>query len=73
MSSSLVKSFAKKSGKPKVEVEKAYKSIKESLKEKGKSESDPDFYAMLVGSLKKTLEIKEEKILLDKFKKYLRN
>jgi hypothetical protein len=67
----IIKSFAKKSGKSKPEVEKAWKGIEQSLLDQGHKKSDTNFYPMLVGALKKSLKLKEERILLDRFKKYL--
>ena len=73
MPSGIVKSFAKKSGKPKKEVEKIWQGIKSSLMDQGHDPKDPNFYALLVGSLKKSLKIKEEEFLfMDKFKKFLK-
>lgn len=67
----IIKSFAKKTGKPKSEIEKHWKGIEQSLLDQGHSKKDTNFYPLLVGSLKKSLKLKEERILLDKFKKYL--
>ena len=72
MPSGIIKSFAKKSGKPKKEVDKMWSKIKASLIDQGHNENDANFYPLLVGSLKKALKIKEEEFLFkDKFTKYL--
>jgi hypothetical protein len=52
-----VKAFAEKSGKSVEEVEKLWNEIKADLKEQGKKESDENFFALLVGILKKRLEV----------------
>lgn len=72
MPSGIIKSFAKKSGKPKKEVDAMWQKIKASLISQGHKESDSNFYALVVGSLKKSLKIQEEEYLFkDKFKKFL--
>lgn len=72
MPSGVIKTFAKKSGKPKKEVNGMWKELKSSLIDEGHKETDADFYPLLVGSLKKALNIKEEEFLFaDKFTKYL--
>lgn len=59
MPSSIVSSFAEKSGKSKAEVEKLWDKIKTSVKDGGTSESDPSFYAKVTAGLKRALSIKE--------------
>ena len=72
MPSGIIKSFAKKSGKSKKEVDKMWQKIKASLIDQGHSEKDKEFYPLLVGSLKKSLKLNEEEFLFkDKFTKYL--
>lgn len=58
MPTSVVKSFAKKSGKSVEEIEKMWNSVKKSLL-KDMDEKDPKFYPKLVGILKKNLDIDE--------------
>jgi len=53
----LITSFAKKTGKSAKEIEDIYNKIKDSLKDQGKGEEDENFYALLVGSLKKALKL----------------
>jgi hypothetical protein len=54
----VVASLASKSGKSVADVEKMWDAIKKSLKEQGHKESDDNFYAMLVGGIKKNLGLK---------------
>lgn len=68
MPSSLIKSFAKKSGKSEEDVERLFKKIKQSVKDGGTSETDESFHARVVGGLKRGLKI-ESKII--SFKEYL--
>ena len=56
-SAALISSFAKKAGKDVTEVENMWNSIKASLIKDGKSEKDADFYKLLVGSLKNSLNL----------------
>ena len=53
----LIKSFAKKSGKSEEEVDKLWGEIKQELKNSGRKETDKNFYAILVGTLKKRLKM----------------
>ena len=55
MPAGLVKSLATKSGKSVAEVESKWKKIKAGVS-KSIPESDPKFYAIVVASLKKSLE-----------------
>jgi hypothetical protein len=55
MPAGLVKSLAKKTGKSVGEVEAKWKKIKSGVS-KSIPESDPKFYAVVVASLKKSLE-----------------
>jgi len=66
MPSSIVKSFAEKTGKSVAEVEKKWNEIKDQLKKSGKSEDDPGFFQNLVGVLKKRLKI-ESKLSFKQF------
>ena len=59
MPNSIIKSFAKESGKSVGEVEKLWNQAKESAKKEGKKESDDSFYAYVTGTLKKMLKISE--------------
>lgn len=52
-----IKNLATKSGKEEKEVEAMWDKIKKSLIDQGRSEDDENFYALLVGSLKKALKI----------------
>ena len=54
----VISSFAKKSGKSEKEVEAMWKKIKASLLAQGHKESDDNFFALLVGSLKNSLHLK---------------
>lgn len=54
-SAALIRSFADKSGKSEKEVEKIWNEIKVQAKEKGRKESDPDFWKYVVGTVKKIL------------------
>lgn len=71
MPTPLLKSLAKKAGKPTAEVEKMWNSVKGSLIEQGEVESDSSFYPKLVGIIKKNLGLKENFVFLEKFKKLL--
>jgi hypothetical protein len=53
----VVKSFADKSGRDVEEVEELWSSIRNGLLKAGKSEEDDGFYKMLVGILKKQLNL----------------
>jgi hypothetical protein len=53
--SALIKSFADKYNKSEGEVEKLWNKAKDSLLGQGKKETDSNFYALLVGTLKKML------------------
>jgi hypothetical protein len=57
MPNSVIKSFAKKSGKSEAEVEKMWDSVKASLIKGGASESDENFYPKLTGIVKKNLKL----------------
>lgn len=59
MPSSVVKSFASKSGKSVAEVEKMWDAVKSSLKKQGKKETDSNFYSLLVGIMKKNLKVEQ--------------
>lgn len=62
MPSSVVKSFAKRSGKSEAEVEKLWDSAKTYCKKhQGLSEKDPNFYACVTGTLKNWLGLKDVK------------
>ena len=54
---SVVKALADKSGKSVSDVEDMWKKIKKSLIDQGRSEDDKNFFALLVGALKKALKI----------------
>lgn len=58
MPNSLIKSFAKKSGKTIPEVEKLWNKAQDMAKEKGLE--DDNMYAYIVGILKKMLSIEED-------------
>ena len=74
MPSGIVKSFAKKSGRPKKEVEAIWTKIKTDVKNEGFSESDPKFYENVVGRLKKALKLEHRTpVFLGKFTKFLKN
>lgn len=60
MPSPQIRSLADRSGKSPQEVEKMWDAIKASLKDQGHKESDPNFYPLLVGSLKNSLGIEEK-------------
>jgi hypothetical protein len=60
MPSNIVKSFAKKTGKPESEIEFLYIKAKAIAKDEGRKESDEDFYPYVTGILKKMLSIKED-------------
>lgn len=55
--SAIIKSLADKSGKSTEDVDAMWKKIKKSLIDQGRSEDDENFFAILVGSLKKALKI----------------
>ena len=69
MPSSVVKSFAKRTGKSVDDVEKIWNAIRDSLLSSGHKETDDNFYPMLVGGLKKALKLKEGK--MKNFKKFI--
>lgn len=56
-SKELMKSFADKSGLSIKEIEDMWDSVKQSLLDQGKKETDDNFYSLLVGILKKNLKI----------------
>jgi hypothetical protein len=56
----LINSLASKYGKNKDRVEKIWNNVKSSLLSTGKKESDANFYAMLVGGVKKALKSKKK-------------
>lgn len=66
-----MKSLAKKAGTSTAKVEKMWDSVKQSLKDQGASENDPNFYARVVGIIKKNLGLKEEYEIHEKFRKLL--
>ena len=78
MPAAVVKSFAKKTGKSIDQVEKIWNAIRDSLISSGHKETDDNFYAMLVGGLKKALKLKESnemltyKQFMEKIKKVVR-
>ena len=77
MPSSVVKSFAKRTGKSVDHVEKIWNAIRDSLISNGHKETDDNFYPMLVGGLKKALKLKESTMLpyqqfMEKIKKVVR-
>jgi hypothetical protein len=53
----VIKSFADKSGKSVKDVENMWNGIKSSIEKSGKKESDDGFYKLLVGTLKKQLNL----------------
>ena len=57
MPASVIKSFAKKSGKSEAEVERIWKGVKKSVMDDGTSENSPKFYEYAVGRLKNALKI----------------
>lgn len=63
MPASIVTSFAKKTGKSVAEVEKLWNEAKKSAKEQGRKETDPKFYNLVTGILKKMLKISEDRKL----------
>lgn len=67
MPSSIVTSFANKSGKSVDKVEKLWNKIKDSVKNGGTPESDDSFYGRVVSGLKRALKI-EEKTRFKEFK-----
>lgn len=69
MPSSLVKSFADKTGKSIDQVEKIWKDSKSELM-KDKATSDPSFFPVLTSIVKRKLGIKEN--LLDRFKNWIK-
>lgn len=56
--SEIIKSFSFRSGKSEDDIEGMWNKIKDSLISQGKEESDDNFYAILVGSVKKALKLK---------------
>jgi hypothetical protein len=70
MPSNIVKSFAKKTGKSESEVEKLWDRAKKSAKDQGRKETDPKFYNLVTGILKKMLKINEGRKLLS-FKRFM--
>lgn len=53
----LIKSFADKTGKTEDEIDQKWNDIKKALKKQGHSETDLNFYGLLVSILKKSLKI----------------
>ena len=68
MPSGQISGLASKSGKSVDAVEKIWNNVKSGLKKSGKSESDDNFFAILVSVVKKKLKI-ESKVL--SFKQFL--
>lgn len=57
---SVVKAFAKKTGKPEKEIEKMWAEVEKSVQDDGLTKKDPKYYEYIVGRLKKMLKINEE-------------
>jgi len=73
MPARLVKSFAKKTGKPVEEVERRWEKAKKIVSDEYEiGPTDDSYYGLVVGVLKKSLGIKETYLFADKFKKLLR-
>ena len=60
MTNSIIKSFAKKTGKTEEDVEKLWDKAIEIAKEKDVAPESDEFYKVVTGTLKKMLKIDEE-------------
>lgn len=67
MPSNIVKSFSKKTGKSEAEVEKLWQKAKQSAKKQGRKESDPKFYNLVTGILKKMLKLEKKLLTFGEF------